>query len=267
MTLQHLVLTITLVLLVASADGQEPDKRRAGATYVFLGTVASSETGRPPGAKADAGVVVVVDQIYLQKGTFDDQTGRRVEVAGAPAALREKAQYVFYTEPVRFGQRIVVQLIDVSESGGAAAAQQGAKMKQDASDAYTRREIEERAALAELVIVGAVTEVRQLERAPARESEHLPDFHVARVKPDRALKGKAPAGELEFIFAASKDVQWFRAPKFRVGDRGAFFLQRAGQDLVSLGADRQRLTLLHPLDYRPIKELSIVEAVLKGAVK
>jgi hypothetical protein len=260
MILRHLALAMVLVLPAPLAHTQEPDNRRVAATYVFLGTVAAPQAGsivRPEG-----GLVVVVNEIYLQKGTFEDQTGRQVEVLGAPARLQERAQYVFYTEPLRFGQTIAVRFIDATEAGG--AAQQTARMKQDVSEAYTRREIQERAALAELVVSGTVTRLSAIAQAPSGESEHLPDFRVARIKVEQALKGTVAGGEVEFIFAASRDVQWYRAPKFQVGDRGVFFLQRAGQEVARMGVERQRFTVLHPLDYRPQRELALVEAALKG---
>ena len=168
MSAPHLVLAVLPVLLSMPVLGQEPEKRREAATYVFLGTVA------PLAGKAgpDTGVLVTVDEVYLQKGKFEDQTGRQVEVLGSTTKLEEKTQYVFYTEPVRCGQRIAVRAIDLAQPPAAAAAVPSARMKQDVGDAFARREIEERAALAELVVVGTVTSVRPLERGGTPESEH-----------------------------------------------------------------------------------------------
>lgn len=262
MTVRYFGLAVSLLLLPGlPAHGQATDNR-ASAPYVFLGTVTA-----PPSAATspDAGRLVVVDEIYLQRGTFENQTGRQVEVLGVPARLQAKTQYVFYTEPVRFGQRIVVRLVDVGESTGVAAASQGPDAKQQAADAFVRREIGERAALAELVISGTVSSVRQLARTPAtRDTEHDPDFRVAVVKVERALKGKPAGGDVEFVFAASKDVQWFQAPKFRIGDRGVMFLQRPAREATALGVSQQLLTLLHPSDYRPQAQLPAVEAALKA---
>jgi hypothetical protein len=208
-------------------------------------------------------VLVVVNEIIFQKGTFENQTGRQVEVVGAPSTVKEKAQYVFYTDPVRFGDRVVVNVIDVSAAGAPPAGQPAAAMKQQVAEAAERRAIQERATLAELVLSGVVTDIRPLESAVARDTEHAPDFRVARLKPERALKGKPP-GEVEFVFANSKDVQWFQAPKFRNGDRGIFFLQRPSQDAARMGVSSTRYTVLHPLDFRPARDLQAVEAALKA---
>ncbi len=161
MIVRYLGLAISLLLLPSLPAHGQVSENRASAPYVFLGTVTTPPSA---GTSPDASRLVVVNEIYLQRGTFENQTGRQVEVLGAPTRLQAKAQYVFYTEPVRFGQRIVVRLVDVSESTSEAAASQGANAKQQATDAFVRREIGERAALAELVISGTVSSVRQLAR-------------------------------------------------------------------------------------------------------
>lgn len=242
---------------------QEPDKRRDAATYVFVGSVAQPGAGK---TSAETGVLVTVSEVLFQKGTFENQRGRQVEVLDVRTALAANTRYVFYTEPVRFGARIAVRLIDVAPANEPAAGPQSARMKQDVGDAFVQREIQERAALAELVVVGTVTAVRPLPRGRGVESEHDPQFQVARLRIERALKGKAAPGEIEFVFAASKDVQWFRAPKFRANTRGVFFLQAAGEDLVRMGLERPagRYTVLHPLDFRPAADIPRAEAALKG---
>lgn len=242
---------------------QEPDKRREAAPYVFVGSIAE------PGAaktSAESGVLVTVNEVLFQKGTFENQRGRQVEVLDVAAALAANTRYVFYTEPVRFGARIVVRLIDVAPASGPAAGPQSERMKQDVGDAFLQREIQERASLAELVIVGTVTSVAPLERGRAVESEHDPQFQVARLRVERALKGKTAPGEIEFVFAASKDVQWFRSPKFRPNMRGVFFLQAPGDAVVRMGLERRagRYAVLHPLDFRPAADIPRAEAALKG---
>jgi len=263
MTLPPIIFAVLLAWVAAQPSSQALESKRAAATFVFLGTVASATSTAPTSAEARS-VLVVVNQVYLQKGKFEDQTGRQVEVVGAPTPLKEKSQYVFYTDPVRFGERVAVTVVDISAASESSAGQQAAQIKQQITEAAQRREIEERAALAELVISGVVTDVRPLERTATRDSEHDPDFRVARLKVERALKGKPAGGEIEFVFANSKDVQWFQSPKFRVGDRGVFFLQRPTQDVAPLIVSRVRFTVLNPLDFRPARDLQTVEAVLKA---
>lgn len=266
MTAWQLALAVLSLLASMPAVGQEPEKRREAATYVFLGTVAP-QTGK---AGADTGVLVTVNEVYLQKGKFENQTGRQVEVLDSTTKLDEKARYVFYTEPIRFGQRITVRAIDVAQPPATAAAAPAARMKQDLGDAFARREIEERAALAELVVVGTVASVRPLERAGAPESEHDPQLQVARLKVEQTLKGKPTTGEIEFVFAASKDVQWFRAPKFSPSTRGVIMLQRAAaakdaaKEMARYKIEGQRYVVLHPLDFRPVADIPLVQSALKG---
>lgn len=263
MTARHGVLVASLLVSVSHfAHAQDLEANRARAPFVFLGTVAE---GPVAGAVEANSRLVVVDEIYLQKGTFENQTGKQIEVLNAPARLQDKGRYVFYTEPVRFGDRVVVRIVDVADQAAPATASQAAAAKQDTAIQFQRREITERAALAELVVTGTVTSVRQLERtAPPRDTEHDPDFRVARVKVERALKGKPPGGEIEVVFAASRDVQWFKAPKFQSGDRRILFLQRPTPAVAALGVSQQRWTVLNPSDARPITDLPAVEAAIKA---
>jgi hypothetical protein len=269
MTGRHVVFLLATSILVSAGDhlrAQGPD--RAAAPFVFLGTV----SGAPPAGAAPAGAgppgagrFVVVDEIYLQKGTFENQTGKVVEVLDAPARLQAKGQYVFYTEPVRFGDRVVVRIVDVADATSPATASQSAAAKQLAADQFRRRELTERAAAADLVVSGTVVSVQRLERAgPPRDTEHDPDLRVARIKVEQALKGKPAGGEIEFVFAASRDVQWFKAPKFQIGDRRILFLQRPAPAVAALGVSPQRLTVLDPADARPIEDLPAVQAAIKA---
>ena len=260
MSARHLVLAVSLILLSMPVLGQELEKRREAATYVFLGTV-GPQAGK---AGPDTGVLVTVNEVYLQKGKFEDQTGRQVEVLGSTTKLEEKARYVFYTEPVRFGQRIAVRAIDLAQPPAAAAAVASARTKQDVGDAFARREMEERTALAELVVVGTVTSVTPLGRGGAPESEHDPELQVARLRIEQTLKGKAATSEIEFVFAASKDVQWFRAPKFRPSTRGVILLQRPAKELARYKVEGQRFVVLHPLDFRPVADIPLVQSAVKG---
>jgi hypothetical protein len=266
MTVPPVFLAVTLLAVSAHDAIQSPESKRAAATFVFLGTVAASTSTETP-TKDGRTVLVSVDQIYFQKGTFENQTGRQVEVLGATVPLNEKGRYVFYTDPVRFGERVAVSIVDVSAATDSNLGQSEAQMKQQTTDQALRREIEERAALAELVISGAVSEIRPSPSKPGRDTEHDPDFRVARVKVERPLKGKPAGAEIEFLFANSKDVQWFRAPKFRVGDRGVFFLQRPTGGVAPLAVSRVQFTVLDPLDFRPARDLPTVEAVLRTAPK
>ncbi len=265
MSAWQLALAVLPIFVSMSALGQDPQKLREGATYVFLGTVAPQA-----GKTGPDGVLVTVNEVYLQKGKFEDQTGRQVEVLGSTAKLEEKARYVFYTEPVSFGQRIAVRAIDLAPPPAAAAAVPSARLKQDVGDAFARREIEERAVLAELVVVGTVTSVTPIERGAAPESEHDPQLQVARLKVEQTLKGKPATSEIEFVFAASKDVQWFRAPKFRPSTRGVILLHRAAaakdaaKDIARYKVEGQRFVVLHPLDFRPAADIPLVQSALKG---
>ena len=103
-----------------------------------------------------------------------------------------------------------------------------------------------------------------LERGGTPESEHDPELQVARLRVEQTLKGKPATSEIEFVFAASKDVQWIRAPKFRPSTRGVILLQRSAKDLARYKVEGQRFVVLHPLDFRPVADIPLVQSALKA---
>lgn len=258
--MMHWKLATTALWLMSTflPTAQVPEDARAEATYVFLGTVAESEQTTVGAVK---GLAVTVEETIFKKGVFDDQTGRTVIVAQAPSSLQPGQRYVFYTDPILFGQTIVVRLIATRVPTGEETI---SRMRQESRDAHHRLEIRKRVDLAEVVLLGRVTAVRPLTDPAPRDSEHLPDFRVARVEVEQVLKGDVTTETIEFVFAASQDVQWYRTPKFQIGNNGIFLLNAAAAEYAdTLVRVRVRFSLLHELDFQPRENLALVQSVLQ----
>ncbi len=113
-------------------------------------------------------------------------------------------------------------------------------------------------------MVGTVVRVGQREPARRVESEHSPELRQAFLRPDRVLKGDVGAEVIGFFFAASDDVQWYRSPKFGIGDDGIFLLNAGSSEAATLGVGEQQFTLFHPLDFQPPERLQLIEELLKA---
>lgn len=122
------------------------------------------------------------------------------------------------------------------------------------------RPIEENLQQAELVIVGTVAKVRYPEmpaaapaRVPAR-SEHDPKFREAIVQIETVLKGEPQLGSVALLFPSSRDVAWYLAPKFQVGQQGIWILKT--------DPDLKRYLVIKPQDFLPRQRLSEVKKIL-----
>ena len=90
-----------------------------------------------------------------------------------------------------------------------------------------------------------------------RLSEHDPQWAVATVEVDQAIKGRPPK-TVEVLFATSQDVMWHRAPKLIVGQRVVTMLQKGVLEAPNARAN----VVVHPLDVRPPDAAELVAEVL-----
>jgi len=88
-------------------------------------------------------------------------------------------------------------------------------------------------------------------------------FSRAVLRIDQSLRGDAPDKEVTFIFATSRDVHWFRSPKFNKGDTGAFFLKPAEKDIKGLAGMKDELVLLDARDYYPASKIDLIRSLMK----
>jgi hypothetical protein len=217
------------------------------ATYVFSGRVVAGESSTLPQLPAERGTWrVAVERVHYQEGTFTDQTGREITVTSADN-LQPGGEYLFYTDPFLFGTSLAVRAVRATREPANHFLTPDVGDRQRLAREQTL--LGDRVVEAELIVVGTVVRVEPSEPRPQRISEHDPDLRRATVRVERALAGAAPGAEVTFMFAASRDVHWYRAPKPAQGDAGIFLLNT--DDALASAGGPARFTLLHPLDLQP----------------
>jgi hypothetical protein len=212
------------------------------ARFVFTGTVerrgASSLFFVPPGGGT---AVVRVERIHYSSPSLRNQEGQQVTVVFAEGSDSAQGKRIFFTNPILYGETMAVKEIRSSE----AARDLDEKHEgiiQMINEAETEK-LRAHIASAAAVVQGRVVRTRRAsEPDPAKMSEHDPDWYVAIIRVEKALKGKHK-DEIEVRFPKSRDIKWYRVPKLEEGQEGVFILHLDGLELG--GA---LLALIHPDD-------------------
>jgi hypothetical protein len=233
---------------------------RAEAPYIIRGTVVDGRdrAGDLPRPAGDRAIAVRVDATYLQKGTFEDQTGKVIAVLNAGRALQPGKSYLIHAEPVLFGKGLGVRLIKAEED-----RQMGPNEVEGVAREQKDQELRSRLLEAEAVVSGSVTAIKPIQQRRTFDTEHWPDWRLAIVKVDRVLKGGVKAGEVTFLFPASRDIRWYRSTKFQGGERGIFLLKTSAEAAERQGIDAKQYFLIHPSDYQPAGRMNDVERLLR----
>ena len=140
----------------------------------------------------------------------------------------------------------------------------GSKRKEGAlvlSNGSTDSALTDRLRRAVLVVKGRVVNIHPLDRARSEPiSEHSPDWWQATVKVAAVYKGESKDKVITVLFPNSRDIAWYKSPKFKPGEVGIFVLetQPAGQYGI------QGFTVLDPLDFRPLSEQDRVRRILRA---
>jgi hypothetical protein len=190
---------------------------------------------------------------------------------------------IFYTNALVFGETLTLE--SVGHLPLAAGAVGVPRATHPASKLRTR-DVQQRLATADLVVVGRVTAVRlppshrssRGGAAPPRSkplppvSEHDPEWRDAILDVERVAKGSDARKQVIVRFPASHDVRWFRSPKLSAGDEGVFILHRtaAGESVPAAARGRRAVsapaapvfTALHPQDVQPADMQDEIEALM-----
>jgi len=243
------MIVICFLVITGCSQQSEPQPKKSSpvASYIFLGTINKD--------KPNALVYNVrVDKTYHQRGTFDDQTGREIELTGDD--IPASGQYVFHTEPYHFGKRVAAVLVN-TEKPRAYTEKNVNELKQT----FRRQQLVKRVKGAELIVIGKVEATKKWEGRLGADSEHNPDFMWAKIAVNEVLHGRVEGGTHEFLFASSDDVHWFRAPKPGVGKSGLFLLSRGAEGPgMNIG---KTWTLLHPDDFLKGDDIQIIRLIIK----
>lgn len=213
----------------------------ARSAIVVLGTVtragASEEPLLPPSA---ATVVIRVDRMLAGSEIAGDQAGHVATVIlSRPGSLKAGSQALFFGNP-----RFIGKTLTIADEGELPPpeAKTGALPPALAQGLQARRDIPIRArlAVAEMVFLGSVEDVRQLEGAegegPKRElrDEHDPDWWAAMVRVRSSLRGAEDGALVPIVFPASRDIVWLNSPKLASGDQALVLAHRPQEEELLL---------------------------------
>ncbi len=231
------------------------------AEFIFNGTIVVVKSSTINLEEVAEMAVVRVDRILDATDNFQATTGQLVTVRlKKPRYAEVGRQKTFFTRGWHFGSSL-----GVVEVGSMAVEEKDETDKLQKEIERVRvnqkeRKLMELMVKSPLIVSGRVVAVRKAEDAPVMLSEHDPDWRVAEIRVSRTLKGKAGGETVKMMFANSKDVQWFRSPKYQEGMQGVWLLQK----FEMAGRPLKHLTTLSPDQFRPTEEEPMLLKMIQG---
>jgi hypothetical protein len=239
--------------VASGMNAEEVSRLVEEAGFVFKGKVIRPEgVGLPDAARG--AVAVEVQEVLYGTDVMRGLVGTVVTVlTEEAAALSEGDERVFYTNVVSLGEEVVARAVthhDASDESLAAVAE-GIRMSAE-------RPLAERIASADLVVVGQVTSAKRLAGDAPPESEHDPEWAIARVSVESVIKGRTSRKTVEVLYASSRDIAWYKSPKLEDGASGVFILRTRREDEAPPEVALTVYQATDPLDFQPHERLSDV---------
>ncbi|MBZ5701092.1 MAG: hypothetical protein LAN84_04535 [Acidobacteriia bacterium] len=256
---RSLLVLLAVSFVTAPAVAQSLDDLVAQSQLIFRGTIVklgASTLHEVPLAGNMA--IVRVDLILDAASAYADLAGHNVTVVlKNPKSARAGEKRTFFTASWLFGRSIGVREVGSFATGAMAplSVPDVAASRRRIAEARLRA----RLGLAAQIIQGEVMAIRPQARANPPSSEHDPDWWLATIRVDEAIKG-SKSDEVIVAFPNSTDVVWAIAPKFVVGQKGVWILRRA--DLLGVLAP-EYLTALDPHDVQPMESAARIRALAK----
>ncbi len=219
---------------------------------VFKGTVVQLHASTLPNVPArENSIVVRVDQGLRVAPVLGDLNGRLITVLTKDVdKLKVEQQAIFLTSSWIHGNSIATREVTRLDADAT-----GEKTIKEGVAALPELRVQERVAMAELVVVGQVESIERARNMQEFTSRHSPQWMTANIRVESVAKGNLNTDYISVIFPSSRDHMWSRSPKFQEGQSGIFILHRGGTPLAPL----QALTALDPADFQQRNMLSSVE--------
>lgn len=238
------------------------------ASFIFQGTVVAARAANLAAVEVDDLTAIVrVDRVLRAPTAMEGIAGREITIQlRAPAAVGSTA--VFQANGWLYGDSLAVVEVGARRKPEAEVAPGIAAEHVHESAAAVDRAARFRTALkaradqASTVVIGRVTGVAARQAAEGvavegRRSEHDPQWAVATVEVDTAVKGR-PSKTIEVMFASSEDVMWRNAPKLAVGQKAVMLLQKGAPEVE----DKRAHAVLDELDVQPADTAELVTTLL-----
>jgi hypothetical protein len=229
--------------------------------FIFKGTVKVLHTSTINAKEPESLGVVKVTDIITSHGSMSNLKGKDITVKfNTISNVNIGDDIILFSNAYVLGSEVAVA--EVSRLKSDEPKYSVATLTASAQDAmkhYQDDQLKERLAKSEVVISGQITAVNLLTLEHKADSEHDPMWTEATVHVAETMKGKADK-TITFVFPASTDVAWYRAPKFKQGDQGVFLL-RKGQPKSEL---RERYAIIDKEDFYKDKEsISRIRSFIK----
>jgi hypothetical protein len=236
-------------------------------SFVFVGQVLAQGAATLDAVQLDAGTLVVgVVQTIASPEAVGPLDGFEITVQLQPEQQAEVGKtYLFRADGWLFGDSLAVTCRDLEDPTAEHLA-----ATQEAIVAKPLSALKQRAANAEMIVAGRVTQVKEVRRPKgAPITEHDPEWLEATIAVD-SVEGSGDVADaprnVKIRFAASHDADWHQAPKFAVGDQAVWLLgdKRKSEAMRSLsGAPSGQYTVTEGADCLDLESLGHLRQILK----
>lgn len=233
-TLLFLLLLGTSFTCLAQPASEKTREVISDAPFVFKGKISSlNSTLTNEQDVKSSGIVQVTELIEVPaglKGLALKQVSVRFLNIGR---VKEGEQYLFFTDPYYFGQEVGVEekyLVPASDSLYRSNIR---LLIASAKNEKENRDLKQLVAGANMIFEGKVVRIRDIPYANKGMSEHDPMWKEAEIQVTDDVKN---AGDrtVKVVFASSKDVMFYGAPKPKLGETGLFVLNPPDEKNVQL---------------------------------
>jgi len=268
-------------------------------TFLFKGTIREVKAATMTEVPVDNNTVVaMVDQVLEAPANLAKLGGHRVTIrlsGRTRVALGD--ELIFHSHGWIFGPSVAV--ISMKEERIRETRTHTALLSRGGDPVAHRqnRRVKHRFSNADVVVSGRVTMIRippeatSATRAASRAqsaantpepigpiSEHTPHWREAHIEIDDVHKGEHKSSTVVIRFPASRDVRWYKAPKFEPGHQGFFMLRKhtttEAKEAPTKGrrkaakkkavATAEHYTALHPADFQPYTQPGGVRRIIES---
>ena len=210
---------------------------------------------------SDTTTVVRVTEVYQSPELLRFLRGKSITVVTRDTGSLRKAQEVFVSR--RCGS--MERALRSSSSQGKLVAWTTLKLRRRiSSEAETAKDDAlERASASptrRLVVAGKVIGTRAVQVLdPATMSEHTPMWRAAIIQVINVEQGSLQSNQVEVLYPQSRDVMWYKTPKFHAGQEGVWILRSQRIDDIN----REGFTALNPLDFHSTQGLEHIRRLIR----
>jgi hypothetical protein len=196
-----------------------------------------------------------VEKVYRAAPAMQAFAGQTVTVQLEKAAGVTEGQILFFfANGLKWAEHVAVK--EEGHLEGEDIPQRVGKMLAK----YERSQLRERIDATDAVVIGVVQGLAAAEPSMGSKSEHDPNWWKATILVSAVQKkGKAQMGKtVEVYFANSRDIAWWKTPKFHPGDRGIVLLVKK----KITGIDGEHYVADDPRDFLPIDRLDDIRTAI-----